>query len=594
MTAHGDGASDAPVLDIRDLRVTYGDGPGRVAALDGFSVTVAPGEVVALVGESGSGKSTAALAVLGLLPAAARVTGTVTLAGRDIAGLRGEPLRQVRGRDAGMVFQEPMTALNPLLRIGVQLAEAIRNHDPAPAKLASYQPACAALLHRVGVPDPQTRLRQYPHQLSGGQRQRVMIAIAIAARPKLIVADEPTTALDVTAAQQILDLLRDITDTERTGTLLITHNMGVVADLADRVLVLRAGRLVEQAPTDQLFGEPNAGYTRQLLAAVPRLGQHAAAPFPAPRPPATNSPATNSPATSSPATNDPAITGPAGAGGAAEPAPVLSLTDVVVEFGGRRAVDSVTLAVRPGEILGLIGESGSGKTTVGNCALGLVAANSGQVRVFGGPLPRGSGRRARAVRRRIGAVFQDPASSLDPRMTVAQTVAEPLAVHAWTDRRHRLIRVRELLDAVELPAKLLGRYSYELSGGQRQRVSLARALVLDPELLIADEPTSALDVSVQASVLDLLARLHRELAFSCLFISHDLAVVDHLCDRVAVLRAGQVVEQGPRTEVLREPSHPHTRQLLLSSPVPDPARQRERRLRRLAEAGGAGPSGTAA
>jgi peptide/nickel transport system ATP-binding protein len=245
--------------------------------------------------------------------------------------------------------------------------------------------------------------------------------------------------------------------------------------------------------------------------------------------------------------------------------------------------------VRPGEILGLVGESGSGKTTVGNCALGLAEPRSGQVRVFGGALPRGSGRRARAVRRRIGAVFQDPASSLDPRMTVAQTVAEPLAVHSRTDRRHRLARVRELLDAVELPASLLDRYSHELSGGQRQRVSLARALVLDPELLIADEPTSALDVSVQASVLDLLARLHRELAFSCLFISHDLAVVDHLCDRVAVLRAGRLVEQGPRAEVLREPSHPYTRQLLLSSPVPDPARQRERRQRRLAEGdGGAG------
>ena len=556
------GPETGPVLDIRDLRVSYGAGPGRITALDGFGATVAPGEVVALVGESGSGKTTAALAVLGLLPAAAQVTGSVTLAGRDIAGLRGEPLRRIRGRDAGMVFQEPMTALNPLLRIGVQLAEALRNHDPAPARLASYAPACAALLDRVGLPDPAARLRQYPHQLSGGQRQRVMIAIAIAARPRLIVADEPTTALDVTAAQQILDLLREITDTERTGTLLITHNMGVVADLADRVLVLRAGRLVEQAPTGQLFGEPSAGYTRQLLAAVPRLGQRAAPP---PDRPA-----------------------------AAEPEPVLALSDVVVEFGGRRVVDSVSLAVRPGEIVGLVGESGSGKTTVGNCALGLVAARSGEVRLFGGPLLRGGGRRARAVRCRIGAVFQDPASSLDPRMTVAQTVAEPLAVHARTDRRRRLARVRELLDAVELPASALVRHPHELSGGQRQRVSLARALVLEPELLIADEPTSALDVSVQASVLDLLARLHRELAFGCLFISHDLAVVDHVCDRVAVLRAGQIVEQGPRAAVLHEPSHPYTRQLLLSSPVPDPARQRERRQRRLAEARGAGPSGSAA
>jgi peptide/nickel transport system ATP-binding protein len=273
---------------------------------------------------------------------------------------------------------------------------------------------------------------------------------------------------------------------------------------------------------------------------------------------------------------------------------LLALSEVVVDFGGRRALDSVSLAVHVGEILGLVGESGSGKTTVGNCALGLVAPHTGAVRVFGAPLPRGTGRRARAVRRRIGAVFQDPASSLDPRMTVAQTIAEPLAVHTRTDRRHRLARVRELLDAVELPGAMLRRYGHELSGGQRQRVSLARAIALQPDLLIADEPTSALDVSVQASVLELLGRLHRELSFGCLFISHDLAVVDSLCDRVAVMRSGRVVEQGPRVEVLRSPTHPYTRELLLSSPVPDPGRQRERRARRLAEANRAAPPRPAA
>ncbi|HEY2202982.1 MAG TPA: ABC transporter ATP-binding protein [Pseudonocardia sp.] len=556
------------MLAIRDLRVAYRTGPtgaDRVTALDGFSADVAPGEIVALVGESGSGKSTAALAVLGLLPSSAAVSGSIRLAGQDVAGLRGEALRQVRGRGAGMVFQEPRTALNPLLTVGTQLAEAIRNHDPERRALSGYRPECAELLDRVGVAEPAVRLRQYPHQLSGGQRQRVMIAIAIAARPKLIIADEPTAALDVTVQQQILDLLREITDTEHTGTLLITHNMGVVADLADRVLVLRAGRLVEQAPTTELFHRPSAAYTRALLAAVPHLGEREAA--------AAGDRAAAA-VLSAPVLSAPVLS-----------APVLSMTDVVVDFGGgRRAVDTVSLAVRPGEILGLVGESGSGKTILGNCALGLVAPSSGRVLVFGDPLPKGTGRRARAVRRRIGAVFQDPASSLDPRMTVAQTVAEPLAVHAATGRRHRSARVRELLDAVELPTALLTRYGHELSGGQRQRVSLARALALDPELLIADEPTSALDVSVQATVLDLLARLHRELSFGCLFISHDLAVVDSLCDRVAVLHAGRVVEQGPRAEVLREPAHPYTRQLLLSSPVPDPARQRERRHRRLASA----------
>jgi peptide/nickel transport system ATP-binding protein len=536
-----------PVLDIRELRVAYGDG---AAALAEFSCAVAPGEIVSLVGESGSGKTTAALSVLGLLPPTARVSGSITLAGQDVLSLRGEELRAIRGRGAGMIFQEPMTALNPLLRIGFQLAEAIRNHDPKPRGLRRYRDECIALLDRVGVPEPESRLRQYPHQLSGGLRQRVMIAIAIAAKPKLIIADEPTTALDVTVQQQILDLLRDIRDTEGTATLLITHNMGVVADMADRVLVMRAGRVVEQALTSTLFSAPTAEYTSTLLAAVPHLGEHDHAPL-------------------------------------AETAeePVLALTDLVVDYGGtKRAVDSVSLSIGAGEILGLVGESGSGKTTIGNCALGLVSPRSGQIRLFGGPLPRRTGRAAKSIRRQIGAVFQDPASSLDPRMTVAHTIAEPLVVHTAANRRERLAKVRDLLDAVELPETLLHRYGHELSGGQRQRVSLARALVLGPKLLIADEPTSALDVSVQAAVLDVLVNLHERYGFGCLFISHDLAVVDSLCDRVAVMRAGQVVEQGPTGDVLRIPKHPYTASLLFSSPVPDPGQQRERRRERLAAA----------
>jgi peptide/nickel transport system ATP-binding protein len=534
-----------PVLDIRDLRISYGD---NAPALAGFSCAVAPGEIVALVGESGSGKSTAALSVLGLLPSTARLDGSITLAGQNVLTLRGEELRAIRGRGAGMIFQEPMTALNPLLRIGSQLAEAIRNHDPEPRRLRAYRDECVALLARVGVPEPELRLRQYPHQLSGGLRQRVMIAIAIAAKPALIIADEPTTALDVTVQQQILDLLRDIRDTEGTATLLITHNMGVVADIADRVIVLRGGRIVEQAPTATLFESPTADYTRALLAAVPHLGEpeHEAV---------------------TPSAEE----------------PVLALTDLVVDYGGtKRAVDSVSLAIAPGEILGLVGESGSGKTTIGNCALGLVSPKSGQIRLFGGPLPRRTGRAAKAIRRNIGAVFQDPASSLDPRMTVAQTIAEPLVIHTSAGRRERQAKVRELLDAVELPESLSHRYGHELSGGQRQRVSLARALVLGPKLLIADEPTSALDVSVQAAVLDVLVNLHERYGFGCLFISHDLAVVDSLCDRVAVMRAGQLVEQGPTGEVLRTPRHPYTASLLLSSPVPDPVRQLERRRKRLA------------
>jgi peptide/nickel transport system ATP-binding protein len=526
------------VLDIRGLRVSYADG---AAAVDGLSLSVAPGEIVAVVGESGSGKSTAALAVLGLLPDSARVEGSIELAGRRVLELRGEDLRKLRGPAAGMVFQEPMTALNPLRTIGFQLAEAIRNHDPAKLRHKRYHARCAELLDRVGVPEPAARLKQYPHELSGGLRQRVMIAIALAAGPRLIIADEPTTALDVTVQQQILDLLRDIRDTEGTSTLLITHNMGVVADVADRVAVLRHGKLVEEASAEQLFAKPTADYTRELLAAVPQLGSfaHEAAP--------------------------------------AREKPVLALSEVVVEYAGRRVVEDVSLSVAPGEILGLVGESGSGKTTLGNCALGLVTPKSGTVEVLGGPLPKGTGRRARAVRRPSGAVVQEPASSLDPRMTVGQTVGEPLAVHTSAGRGERLRRVRELLDAVELPDSVLDRYGHELSGGQRQRVSLARALVLGPKLLIADEPTSALDVSVQAAVLEVFKRLHREFGFGCLFVSHDLAVVDSLCDRVAVLRAGELVEEGPAETVLRTPEHPYTQALLLSSPVPDPQLQRSRR-----------------
>ncbi|MFC0436080.1 ABC transporter ATP-binding protein [Kutzneria buriramensis] len=518
------------VLEITDLRVSY----GTAVAVDGLSVTVARGEIVALVGESGSGKSTVALAALGLLPRSAHVDGTITVAGKNVREATGEELRQLRGRDAGMVFQEPMTALNPLHTIEFQVAEAIRNHDPEPRRHKHYRDRCVQLLERVGVPDASKRLKQYPHQLSGGLRQRALIAIAIAAGPGLILADEPTTSLDVTVQQQILDLLRDIRDTEGTGTLLITHNLGVVADIADRVLVLRNGKVVEEADTDALFANPRHAYTRQLLAAVPRLGD-------------------------TPHDEEPE-----------RDRTVLALRDITVEYHGRKVVDGVSLSVGPGEFVGLVGESGSGKTTLAQCALGLVTPRGGTVDVFGGKLTH-------KARRRLGVVFQDPASSLDPTKTVEQTIAEPMVIHTRTSRAERRRRVRELMDAVELPQALLDRRGHELSGGQRQRVGLARAVVLGPDLLIADEPTSALDVSVQAAVLDVLERLHQEFGFGCLFISHDLAVVDRVCSRVAVLRGGQLVEQGPCATVLHTPEHPYTRALLLASPVPDPAAQRDRR-----------------
>lgn len=550
------------VLDVRDLRVEFAtaedSGGGVVTAVDGLSFHVAPGEILSVVGESGSGKSTTAMALLRLLAPNARISGSVILAGQDVLALQGEQLRTLRGNRAGMVFQEPMTALNPLQTVGRQLAEALRNHDPHPRRHRHYYGECAELLGRVGIDRPERRLRQYPHELSGGLRQRVLIAIAISCRPELIIADEPTTALDVTVQAGILDLLRAIRDETGAAILLITHNMGVVADIADRILVMHDGRLAEQAPVDTLFSDPGADYTRALLDAVPVIGDRDGG-------------------------------GEVARIGDEKAAAVLELTDLSVSFGvarnRQRVVDGVSLRIASGEMLGLVGESGSGKSTIGGCALGLVSPESGAVSLFGVD-PKSAGRgESRRLRRRLGVVFQDPGSSLDPRMTVQQCVAEPLAVHRARARSERGKRVRELLDAVELPEVLARRYPHELSGGQRQRVSLARALALDPGLLIADEPTSALDVSVQATVLDLLARLQDELSFGCLFISHDLAVVDSVCDRVAVLHRGRIVEQGDRSRILGAPSERYTKELLMSSPVADPAVQRRRRSERLAGAG---------
>ncbi len=389
----------------------------------------------------------------------------------------------------------------------------------------------------------------------------MVIAVALSCRPRLIIADEPTTALDVTVQAGILDLLRDIRDTDGTAVLLITHNMGVVADIADRVLVMRHGELVEQAGTERLFAAPSHDYTRALLAAVPKLGD---------RDRATDSGVDGDTKASEVDTGNASSEPDTGAAPAA-----LELTDVVVSYAtgrgtGLRALDRVSLRLAPGEMLGLVGESGSGKSTLGQCALGLITPDAGEVRVFGTPLRRARGRAGRALRGQLGVVFQDPASSLDPRMTVAQCVAEPLLVHRVRDRAERARRVAELLDAVELGSAVHHRFPHELSGGQRQRVSLARALVLRPKLLVADEPTSALDVSVQATVLDVLTRLHRELGFACLFISHDLAVVDAVCDRVAVMRAGRIIEDGPRRDILTNAGQEYTRQLVMSSPVPDP------------------------
>ncbi|MFJ4437555.1 dipeptide ABC transporter ATP-binding protein [Streptomyces sp. NPDC088923] len=561
-----------PVLALDDLGVVFTTETGEVPAVKGVSLQVAPGETLALVGESGSGKSTIALAAMGLLDANARATGSAVVAGTQVVGTPDSALAALRGKSVSMVFQEPATALDPLTRIGRQISEVIRNHRDVPAKEAAAE--AVELLRRVGIPDPENRARAYPFQLSGGQRQRVVIAMAIANEPGLLIADEPTTALDVTVQAEILDLLRRLAVDTGTGVLLVTHNMGVVADFADRVAVMYQGEIVETGPVEDVLLRPGHDYTRRLLAAVPRLSVAEAvaeekAEAAQRKPGAVRDKPTGSART------------PEG------PAPVAELTDISVVFGrGKaavRALDGVSLHVGPGETLGLVGESGSGKSTAARVALGLIPPTSGTVTLFGSDLGRTKGRARRALRSGIGVVLQDPVASLDARMTVGECVAEPLRVHRRElSAKDRQAKVAAVLERVRLPREVARRTPRELSGGQRQRVSLARALVLEPRLLVADEPTSALDVSVQEAVLEVITELQEELGFACLFVSHDLAVVQHFAQRVVVMRAGRVEEQGSTGTTLLHPETDYTRRLLAAVPVPDPAVQRARRADRLA------------
>jgi ABC-type glutathione transport system ATPase component len=572
----------APMLALDHLSVTFRSDAGPVHAVREVSFDVAPGEIVAVVGESGSGKSVSSRALLGLLPGTASVGGSARMDGVELTTLGGESMRRVRGDRIAMIFQEPATSLDPVRTVGWQVMEALRAHRRMSRRAAHRR--AVELLDLVGIPDPERRIHSYPHQMSGGQKQRVMIAIAISCEPELIIADEPTTALDVTVQAAILDLLRGLRDRLGTAIVLITHNMGVVADLADRVVVMYRGQVVEQAPVAQLFAAPAHPYTQRLLAAVPYLGQGRSGQSIAA--PDDGSDGTGS---STGAGAGPRATQVTAAGEVSrEPAPTtdtpaLAVRDLVVEFPGRlgsprvRAVDGVSLTIAPGRVLGLVGESGSGKTTVGRTVVGLVPATSGSIDVFGTDLRTASAHTLRDLRRRFGFVFQDPAASLNPRASVGACIAEPLSVHKVGTDASRHKRVAELLEAVELPAAFAKRYPHELSGGQRQRVSLARALVLGPDLLIADEPTSALDVSVQATVLHLFQELQREMGFACLFISHDLAVVDIVAHDVAVMSLGRLVEVGTTAEVLSAPQHAYTRALLAAVPVPDPAAQRERR-----------------
>jgi peptide/nickel transport system ATP-binding protein len=538
-----------PVLKVSGYNVEFWvDGVWYPAAID-MNYEVAAGEVLAIVGESGSGKSSSQMGLMSLLASNARVTGSVKVRGQEMVGVSPNTVRKFRGREVAYIFQEPMTALNPVYTIGFQIVEALKNHFSLSNKEAKKR--AIELITMVEIPNPEKSFDKYPHQLSGGQRQRAMIAQSLSCDPGLLIADEPTTALDVTVQAEILDLMRNLKDKLNSAVVLITHDMGVVADLADRILVMKDGYTVEQGTSDQIFNNPQHPYTQALLASVPKLGSTAKRELTVQK-----------------------------------SEPVLSLKDVEITYPKRGRVPAFTAAsgvsfdIYPGEILGLVGESGSGKTTVGRAAIGLLPISGGSINLVGKDISKASQRQLREVRQHTGIVFQDPGSSLNPRLPIGESIGEPLllAGKAKGDELNKM--VEDLLDSVELPRSYRNRYPHELSGGQRQRVGIARALSLRPDLLIADEPTSALDVSVQARFLDLLLELQDELKFACLFISHDLAVVDMLAHRIAVMERGKLVEIGERDQILKNPQEEYTKKLISAVPVPDPAEQKSRRLAR--------------
>ncbi|KSL53767.1 ABC transporter ATP-binding protein [Pseudomonas aeruginosa] len=534
---------DRPVLSVERLTIDFG--PRRV--VDELSFALQRGRTLCIAGESGSGKSLTSLAIMGLLPRAASVPGgAIIFEGRDLLGLPERQLQPLRGKRLGMIFQEPMTSLNPLMTVGQQLEETLRRHEPLGRREIARR--AREMLDAVRMPHAEKRLAQYPHELSGGMRQRVMIAMAMLCRPDVLIADEPTTALDVTIQAQILELMRELQQSFGTGLLLITHDMGVVAEMADEVVVMNQGRMEERAQVRLLFAAPAAAYTRKLLAAVPVLGS----------------------------AGEPEALG--------ERPPLLEVNDLCVRFPVRggwlepvrnvHAVEHVSFTLRQGETLGLVGESGCGKSTTGKALMNMLAYQ-GSVKLDGRELNGLQGEALQAVRRDVQMIFQDPYAALNPRKTVLELVGEPLLIHDRLPLAERRERVAALLEDVGLAAGAMTRYPHQFSGGQRQRLCIARALSLNPKLIIADESVSALDVSVQAQVLELLERLRETHGLSYLFISHDLAVVERICHRVAVMYGGKIVEIGRRDQVLHNPRHPYTRRLLEAVPMPDVDRRRD-------------------
>ena len=552
-----------PVLSVENLTTSFKTPEGWKAVIRNISLHVDAGETLAIVGESGSGKSVTALSTMRLLPPGrSRTEGRILLDGKDLLTSSEAEMRKVRGGSIGMIFQEPMTSLNPIFTIGNQIAEALVLHRALSWKEAEAE--TVRLMERVRIPAAKARLHEYPHKFSGGMRQRVMIAMALACRPKLLIADEPTTALDVTIQAEILHLLRELQREENMGVLFITHDMGVVAEIADRTVVMFRGDMIETGPTSRIFASPKEVYTKSLLASIPRLGTMGSAAAPKRFPEV-----------------DPA-TGVATDGIEMSPVsrtvePILKVDNLAVRFdlpkGRVHAVENVSFDLRPGETLSLVGESGCGKSTTGRAIIRLLTPTAGSIVIDGQDVTKAGTRELRAMRRTSQMIFQDPFASLNPRITVGSAIAEPILAHGLMGRRDAKARVAELLEQVGLSANMADRHPHEFSGGQRQRISIARALALDPKFIVADEAVSALDVSVKAQVSNLLLDLQQKHGLAYLFISHDMAVVERMSHRVAVMFLGEIVEIGPRAAIFDDPQHPYTRRLISAVPIPDPARR---------------------
>ncbi|VVD94445.1 glutathione ABC transporter ATP-binding protein [Pandoraea pneumonica] len=574
---------DERVLAVDNLTVQFATSERVVTAVRDLSFHVDRGETLAIVGESGSGKSVTSLAAMRLVEnGGGKITqGSMIMRRRngklvDLTKASGHTMRTIRGADMAMIFQEPMTSLNPVFPVGEQIAESIRLHqrkDHAAARAEALR-----MLELVRIPEARRVLARFPHQLSGGMRQRVMIAMALSCKPGILIADEPTTALDVTIQAQILQLIRALQDEMHMGVVFITHDMGVVAEVADRVLVMHRGDKVEAGPSQEIFSAPRERYTQALLSAVPRLGSMQGTDLPARFPLLRY----DAPADAKPAAETPQPTVKT------EDGPILRVKDLVARFDvpsgffGRvtqrvHAVERVSFDLYPGETLGLVGESGCGKSTTGRALLRLVASQGGSIEFGGKPIHDLAGRALQTLRRDIQFIFQDPFASLDPRLTVGFSIMEPLLVHGVASGAEAEKRVAELLERVGLPADYAQRYPHEFSGGQRQRIAIARALALKPKVVIADESVSALDVSVQAQIINLMLDLQKEFGIAFLFISHDMAVVERISHRVAVMFLGQIVEIGPRRAIFENPQHPYTKKLMSAVPIADPARRHAKR-----------------